>query len=114
MTGKYPDILQLMPQLLSPLTRDDNGEEQGVESFIMDAEIVAIDPVTKALLTFQTLTNRARKDVNLHDVKVKVGVFAFDLMYLNGKVCLAPFSRGIADAVHRHLSTSRSGKGVIC
>lgn len=86
MTGKYPDILQLMPKLLRPIAVNEHGEEQGVQSFIMDAEIVAIDPATKALLTFQTLTNRARKDVNIHDVKVKVGIFAFDLMYLNGKV----------------------------
>lgn len=86
MTGKYPDILHLMPQLLSPIAMNDDGDEEGVQSFIIDAEIVAIDPVTKALLTFQTLTNRARKDVNIHEVKVKVGVFAFDLMYLNGKV----------------------------
>lgn len=86
MTAKYPDILQLMPELLSPLMMDDNGEETGVQSFIMDAEIVAIEPHTKALLTFQTLANRARKDVNIHEVKVKVGIFAFDLMYLNGRV----------------------------
>ena len=88
MTGKYPDILALMPELLSPIVVDDDGIETGVQSFIMDAEIVAIDPVTKALLTFQTLTNRARKDVNIHEVKVKVGVYAFDLMYLNGRVSL--------------------------
>ena len=86
MTSKYPDILHLMPQLLSPITIDDNGDETGVQSFIVDAEIVAIDPITKALLTFQTLTNRARKDVNIHEVKVRVGVFAFDMMYLNGQV----------------------------
>lgn len=87
MTAKYPDILHLMPELLSPLNIDDAGNEvSGVQSFIIDAEIVAIDPVTKALLTFQTLANRARKDVNIHEVKVKVGVYAFDLMYLNGKV----------------------------
>lgn len=87
MTAKYPDILQLMPQLLSAIEMDEQGNETGVQSFIMDAEIVAIDPDTKALLTFQTLANRARKDVSIHEVKVKVGIFAFDLMYLNGQVC---------------------------
>lgn len=87
MTAKYPDILQLMPQLLLPIETDEQGNVTGVQSFIMDAEIVAIDPETKALLTFQTLANRARKDVSIHEVKVKVGIFAFDLMYLNGQVC---------------------------
>jgi DNA ligase-1 len=79
MTAKYPDILALMPELLSPLEIDDEGNEKGVRSF-------TIEPHTKALLTFQTLANRARKDVDINDVKVKVGIFAFDLMYLNGQV----------------------------
>ena len=55
-------------------------------SFIMDAEIVAIDPVDGSLKTFQELSNRARRDVKLDDVKVSVCVFAFDLMYLNEEV----------------------------
>jgi DNA ligase-1 len=33
-------------------------------SFILDAEIVAIDPRDGALRTFQELSNRARKAVN--------------------------------------------------
>lgn len=88
MTAKYPDILALMPHLMSPLSFDGDGAETGVQSFIIDAEIVAIDPTTSppTLLTFQTLANRARKDVNIHEVKVKVGIYAFDLMYLNGRV----------------------------
>lgn len=55
-------------------------------SFVMDAEIVAINPNTFELLTFQELSNRPRKDVKLIDVKVAVCVYAFDLLYLNGKV----------------------------
>ena len=52
----------------------------------MDAEVVAIDPATGALKTFQELSNRARKDVKLDEVKVAVCVFAFDLMYIDGQV----------------------------
>jgi DNA ligase-1 len=48
-----------------------------------------MDPVDGTLKTFQELSNRARKDVQIHDVKVAVGIFAFDLMYLNGEVCLS-------------------------
>lgn len=58
-----------------------------LRSFIIDSEIVAIDPTDCSLKTFQELSNRARKDVLIHDVKVAVGIFAFDLMYLDGKVC---------------------------
>jgi DNA ligase-1 len=81
MTDKYPDVLQLVVNLMEPA----EGREQ-VESFVMDAEIVAIDADTGDLLNFQTLSNRARKDVQIGDVKVKAKVFAFDLMHLNGKV----------------------------
>ena len=56
------------------------------QSFIIDTEVVAIDPSTGDLKTFQELSNRARKDVKLDDVKVAVCVFAFDMMYLNGQV----------------------------
>ena len=52
----------------------------------MDAEVVAIDPATGALKTFQELSNRARKDVKLDEVKVAVCVFAFDIMFLDGQV----------------------------
>jgi len=55
-------------------------------SFIIDAEIVAIDRDSGALKSFQELSGRARKNVNLKDVKISVGIFAFDLMYLNGEV----------------------------
>ena len=58
----------------------------GATSFIIDSEIVALDPEAGALKTFQVLSNRARKDVQLADVRVAVGVFAFDLMFLDGQV----------------------------
>jgi len=40
------------------------------------------------LKTFQTLTNRARKDVVIGSIKVDVCLFTFDLMYLNGEPLL--------------------------
>ena len=55
-------------------------------SFIVDAEITAIDPVSGAQRPFQELAGRAKKEVELGAVKVLVGVFVFDLMYLNGRV----------------------------
>lgn len=57
-----------------------------VQSLILDSEIVAIDPSDGSLRSFQELSNRARRDVSLDDVKVPVCVFAFDLMYLNEEV----------------------------
>jgi DNA ligase-1 len=60
-----------------------------ISSFIMDAEIVAIDSSSGAVKTFQELSNRARKDVRIEDVNISVCVFAFDLMLLNEEVSLA-------------------------
>ena len=59
-----------------------------LQSCIIDSEIVAIDPADGSLKTFQELSNRARKDVRIQDVKVAVGIYAFDLMYLNKEVRL--------------------------
>ena len=52
----------------------------------MDAEIVAIDPMSGELKSFQELSNRARKDVNIKDIRVAVCIYAFDLMLLNAEV----------------------------
>ncbi|KAL9058236.1 MAG: hypothetical protein Q9162_001835 [Coniocarpon cinnabarinum] len=78
MTEKYPDLVALVPQI--------RGE--GVSSFIIEGEVVAVDHETGELKTFQTLTNRARKDVDIGSIKVGVCLFAFDLMYLNGEEML--------------------------
>ena len=75
--------------------------DQSLKSFILDSEIVAIDPANGTLKTFQELSNRARKDVHIADVKVCVGIFAFDLMYLNGEVC---FCR----SYQKHRSSSKT------
>ena len=57
-----------------------------LNSFIIDSEIVAIDSADGTLKTFQELSNRARKDVRIEDIKISVCVFAFDLMYYNETV----------------------------
>ncbi|KAJ5481758.1 hypothetical protein N7475_000570 [Penicillium sp. IBT 31633x] len=78
MTEKYPDLVSLVPQI--------RGE--GVSSFILEGEVVAVDRETGDLQPFQVLTNRAKKNVELGDIKVHVCLFAFDLMYLNGEPLL--------------------------
>lgn len=69
--------------------------EQPLTDFIIDCEIVAIDPATGALKTFQELSYRSRKDVEMGDIKVRVGVYAFDLMLLNGDVCPSVPTSGV-------------------
>ncbi|KAJ5588833.1 hypothetical protein N7537_011511 [Penicillium hordei] len=78
MTEKYPDLVSLVPQI--------RGE--GVSSFILEGEVVAVDRETGDLKPFQVLTNRAKKNVEIGDIKINVCLFAFDLMYLNGEPLL--------------------------
>ena len=78
MTDKYPDLVALVPQI--------RGES--VSSFILEGEVVAIDQDSGELKAFQTLTNRAKKDVAINSIKIEVCLFSFDLMYLNGESLL--------------------------
>lgn len=78
MTDKYPDLVELVPKI--------RGD--GVSSFIMEGEVVAVDSATGELKNFQTLTNRARKDVDIGSITIQVCLFSFDLMYLNGQSLL--------------------------
>lgn len=90
MTDKYPDIAYT----LSALVHRESSSEQPLTDFIVDCEIVAIDPATGAFKTFQELSYRSRKDVEMGDIKVRVGIYAFDLMYLNGQSLLGePFRK---------------------
>ncbi|PNS19967.1 hypothetical protein CAC42_7934 [Sphaceloma murrayae] len=75
LSKKYPDILAKLPTWV----------KDGTSSFVLDCETVAWDVVEKKVLPFQQLMTRKRKDVKVEDVKVKVCVFAFDLLYLNGE-----------------------------
>jgi DNA ligase-1 len=49
---------------------------------------VALDKDTGAFRTFQDLSNRAKKDVRVEDIRIIVGVLSFDLMLSNDKVRL--------------------------
>jgi len=74
MTEKYPDVIKVIAENLC----------EGVESCIIDSELVAYDQVNCKILPFQVLTTRARKNIAIEDIKVNVCVFAFDAMLLNG------------------------------
>ena len=77
LSKKYPDVLAKIDTWVKPETK----------SFVLDCETVAWDLVEKRVLPFQQLMTRKRKDVKVEDVKVKVCVFAFDMLFYNGEVC---------------------------
>ncbi|KAI0031152.1 DNA ligase I, partial [Vararia minispora EC-137] len=78
MSKKYPDLVEQLPHCFKDSAR----------SFVLDAEAVAIDKMTKKLLPFQELSKRKRKDVKVDDIQVRVCLFGFDLLYLNGEPLL--------------------------
>ncbi|MCJ1320653.1 hypothetical protein MMC15_005993 [Xylographa vitiligo] len=75
LSKKYPDILAKLETWIKKDTK----------SFVLDCETVGWDVVEKKVLPFQQLMTRKRKDVKVEDVKVKVCVFAFDMLFYNGE-----------------------------
>lgn len=78
LSKKYPDVLGKL----------DSWVKNDVKSFVLDCETVAWDTENKKVLPFQQLMTRKRKDVKAEDVKVKVCVYAFDLLFFNGEVSI--------------------------
>ncbi|KAL2328547.1 hypothetical protein Fmac_021974 [Flemingia macrophylla] len=77
-TEKYPDVVAAISRL----------KKTNVSSFVLDCEIVAYDRAKQKIESFQKLSTRPRKKVDIKDIKVNVCVFAFDLLYLNGQELL--------------------------
>ena len=75
LSKKYPDILGKLPKWI----------KKGTKSFVLDCETVAWDVEKKHVLPFQQLMTRKKKDVKEEDIKVKVCVFAFDILFLDGE-----------------------------
>ncbi|KAH7910937.1 ATP-dependent DNA ligase [Hygrophoropsis aurantiaca] len=78
MSKKYPDLAEQLPHCIKESTK----------SFVLDAEAVAIDKTTGKLMPFQELSRRKRKDVKVEDIQVRVCLFAFDILFLNGEPLL--------------------------
>ncbi|KAH8997281.1 DNA ligase I [Lactarius akahatsu] len=95
MSKKYPDLVEQLPHVGSWLFHEggflslnNTVHQKNTETFVLDAEAVAIDRATGKLMPFQELSKRKRKDVKVEDIQVRVCLFAFDLLYLNGEPLL--------------------------
>lgn len=93
MSLKYPDMVDQLPRAI---------KKSVTKSFVLDAEAVAWDPIEKKILPFQELSKRKRKDVKSEDIKVKVQIFGFDLLYLNGEPLIKADLRTRRKLLHEH------------
>ena len=82
MTHAFPDIVRAAK------------DELNIKSAIIEGEAIAYNPVTNEFLPFQETSKRRRKhEVEVMAKKLPLVVFAFDLLYLNGKdITLLPYS----------------------
>ena len=73
-TYQYPDVVEFMKKSIK------------AKEYIVEGEIVAIDPETREMKPFQELMHRKRKyDIHKIIEQYPVRVHLFDLMYLNGE-----------------------------
>lgn len=78
MSVRYPDIIDIIPKIRTNETTD----------FILDCEAVAWSREQNKILPFQVLSTRKRKDVESGSIKIRVHLFVFDVLYLNGEPTL--------------------------
>jgi DNA ligase 1 len=77
-THQYPEVLEAVTTHLA------------ARSAIVEGEVVAIDPKTKRLLPFQVVMQRKRKlKIEHYRREVPVALFAFDMLYRDGRSLLA-------------------------
>ena len=80
LTESYPDIVEQINKNMK------ENPEIGLNSFIIDCEIVAVNQKTKQIMPFQILATRARKATSLSEIEVHINLFAFDCLYYNEPV----------------------------
>jgi DNA ligase 1 len=91
LSKKYPDVLAKLNAWI----------KEGTTSFVLDCETVAWDMEHKKVLPFQQLMTRKRKDVKTEDIKVKVCIFAFDMLFYNGESTVKKTLRERRELLHQ-------------
>ena len=77
-TAKFPDLINGLKRYIKP----------HVKSVVIDCEAVAYDREQNKILPFQILSTRGKKNIVESEIKVKVALYAFDCLYLNGEPLL--------------------------
>ena len=91
MTERYPEIN------IHDFVRDTTT----TKTLILDCEAVAWDKEQGKILPFQVLSTRKRKDVDISEVKVRVCLFAFDILCHNGERLINETLRERREILHK-------------
>jgi len=82
-TKQFPDVVETIKENIDS------------ENYILDAEIIGIDPKTKKWLAFQNISQRIKRKYDIHQMAkdIPVMVNLFDAVQVNGKnIIKKPFS----------------------
>ncbi|CCK69478.1 DNA ligase (ATP) CDC9 KNAG_0C03740 [Huiozyma naganishii CBS 8797] len=90
MTERYPEIH----------IRDFVTDLSHTKSLILDCEAVAWDKEQNKILPFQVLSTRKRKDVDINEIKVRVCLFAFDILLHNDEKLINKSLQERRDILH--------------
>lgn len=98
LTRMFPDVAEAVSKL-------------GVRSIVLDSEAVGYDDKTGKSIPFQETIQRKRKyEVKKLSLSVPVRVFAFDIMYLNGKDLSEVALKERLDILQKVISKKRDQK----
>ncbi|KAK2196124.1 bifunctional DNA ligase [Babesia duncani] len=70
---KYPDVIENFKKCV----------HSNVKNLIIDCEVVGYDKSSGKILTFQQLSTRKRKYVDVENIEIPVRIYPFDILYLN-------------------------------
>ncbi len=81
-TRRLENVTKQFPDIIEIVSKNIKGS-----SFVVDSEVVGIDPKTKQWLPFQNISQRIRRKYNIQEIvkKIPVQVVAFDVIYLDNK-----------------------------
>lgn len=79
------------------------AEENSLSDFILDTELVGFDIENSRILPFNAIQTRSRKNVTDKDLKTKIAMMAFDILYLNGKPLLKETFEDRRDTLRKHM-----------
>ena len=107
-TSKYPEVPHFVQEAaeaaVAKLTQENDKTTHPVDSFVLDAEVVAFDREKGHLVPFQVLSTRKKTEESAGTAKVQVIVQAFDLMFLNGKSLLSKTMKERRSLLHKHFA----------